>query len=840
MANTKVTGDLIASGTITAANLVSGTLDTLLNGYLTTNAYATESYVTTAVNNLIDAAPASLDTLNELAAALNDDANFATTVTDSIATKLPLAGGNITGNLSVDTNVLFVDTANDRVGIGTSSPNNLTHIFGGSDSQENILLKVQSNGVSDAGSLSTSILIANSTAGTSIHGAKISAIRTGTGTEDLAFYNFNVSMQERMRIDSSGNMGIGTSTPQSKLHLTGAITISDVGAADNTTLIQFTESSNYDQFAIKGDFVGTAGENKLKFTTDLGGGDILTMKGNGNVGIGSTTPQSRLHVAKASVTPKYVDAFSTIVIEDIEARLQLVASDGGSNAAAITLSNEANHWTIHHRGPSAGNYLGIGYVNTTDGSDIVSAAMNNLVPLAINTSGNVGVGTTSPSTLLQVGDIDSQSGNATLTVRRNGSGIEFGHNNRTSGYYGTIGAMANEGTPYIAFSADNDNSQNTFTTRGFKGNVIKSTTAGDLTFNQLTNANASGQSLTERMRITSGGAIGIGTTNPQYSMHFSSIGSVKIMLESDTDNFDESHNAGIIYSQDGGLVIGRTGFQDSTNSMEVWNTLGPVVFGAADVERMHISPDFGLISNNTTASDAGSKIFMDALNVDCGLMPVPAGGTLYLYNRSSGVNRRVLLSSSTYFTGQHGNKPIDTDLKNNIEKYVGLIVSSVGTYHSVNPITEEVSTGKDAITISEALPEIKLTDKDQDKAVWGVVTNVKNDNYNTDGTVEKDNTTSWGDRLGEDVIRVNGLGEGAIWITNINGDIENGDYICSSIIPGYGRKQNDDLLHNYTVAKATMDCDFDLNNNGLYVCEEFEFEGLTYKRAFIGCTYHCS
>jgi hypothetical protein len=128
MANTKVTGDLIASGTITAANLVSGTLDGLLNTYLTTNTYATESYVTTAVSNLIDAAPASLDTLNELAAALNDDANFATTVTDSIATKLPLAGGNITGNLSVNTNALFVDAANNWVGIGTSSPSSLLNI----------------------------------------------------------------------------------------------------------------------------------------------------------------------------------------------------------------------------------------------------------------------------------------------------------------------------------------------------------------------------------------------------------------------------------------------------------------------------------------------------------------------------------------------------------------------------------------------------------------------------------------------------------------------------------------------------------------------------------------
>jgi len=230
---------------------------------------------------------------------------------------------------------------------------------------------------------------------------------------------------------------------------------------------------------------------------------------------------------------------------------------------------------------------------------------------------------------------------------------------------------------------------------------------------------------------------------------------------------------------------------------------------------------------------------LNDLNTGAGLIPTLSGSTFYFYGRSSSTNYRYTAAGSTYFTGQHGNKPIDMNLKTNIENYVGMIVSSVGTFYSVNPITQEIITGKDAIQISEALPEIKLTDKDEDKSVWGVVTNVKNDNYNTDGTIEIDNDAQFGDRLGENVIRVNGLGEGAIWVTNINGNIENGDYVCSSIIAGYGKKQNDDLLHNYSVAKSTMDCDFDLNNEGLYLCEEFEFNGETYKKAFIGCTYHC-
>ena len=61
--------------------------------------YATETYVGQQIDALIDSSPGTLDTLNELAAALGDDPNFATTITASIATKLPLAGGVMSGNI---------------------------------------------------------------------------------------------------------------------------------------------------------------------------------------------------------------------------------------------------------------------------------------------------------------------------------------------------------------------------------------------------------------------------------------------------------------------------------------------------------------------------------------------------------------------------------------------------------------------------------------------------------------------------------------------------------------------------------------------------------------------
>jgi hypothetical protein len=86
------------------AQLISGTtIDSHIAihaGNLAAHNIATTSYVTTQINNLIDGAPGALDTLNELAAALGDNANFATAVTDSIAGKVSKAGDAITGKIT--------------------------------------------------------------------------------------------------------------------------------------------------------------------------------------------------------------------------------------------------------------------------------------------------------------------------------------------------------------------------------------------------------------------------------------------------------------------------------------------------------------------------------------------------------------------------------------------------------------------------------------------------------------------------------------------------------------------------------------------------------------------
>lgn len=91
--------------------------DTRVGSYLTTNSYATESYVDTAVNNLIGGAPAALDTLNELAEALNDDENFyasiAPTARSSISASGDLSYNSSTGvmNFSLPANTATTDDA---------------------------------------------------------------------------------------------------------------------------------------------------------------------------------------------------------------------------------------------------------------------------------------------------------------------------------------------------------------------------------------------------------------------------------------------------------------------------------------------------------------------------------------------------------------------------------------------------------------------------------------------------------------------------------------------------------------------------------------------------------
>ncbi len=152
--------------------------------------------------------------------------------------------------------------------------------------------------------------------------------------------------------------------------------------------------------------------------------------------------------------------------------------------------------------------------------------------------------------------------------------------------------------------------------------------------------------------------------------------------------------------------------------------------------------------------------------------------------------------------------------------YVGRIVISTGkikTHVPSNPGEWETKENKEGIFIEDAHPVIELSRTKKDKRVFGVLGEPKLNNSTPKRLI------------------VNSVGEGGLWVCNSNGNIENGDYIASSDYIGYGGKQDDDLLHNYSVAKATIDYIFELDSP-YYNCIELN-DGI--RAAFIAVTYHC-
>lgn len=174
------------------------------------------------------------------------------------------------------------------------------------------------------------------------------------------------------------------------------------------------------------------------------------------------------------------------------------------------------------------------------------------------------------------------------------------------------------------------------------------------------------------------------------------------------------------------------------------------------------------------------------------------------------------------FTGQHrciGNSGMTAA---QYGAMIGYIVRADGKYNNI-------SDNGTSASINESLPVIELSDSNNDKRVYGVISSHEDNNREyQQGTF----VTVYDIPENDERVIINSLGEGGIWVTNLNGNLENGDYITTSTAAGLGQKQDDDVLHSYTVAKITQDCDFSAGT-------EFEHSGQTYKKQFVGCTYHC-
>jgi len=179
-------------------------------------------------------------------------------------------------------------------------------------------------------------------------------------------------------------------------------------------------------------------------------------------------------------------------------------------------------------------------------------------------------------------------------------------------------------------------------------------------------------------------------------------------------------------------------------------------------------------------------------------------------------------STTSYsFTASHRCFSQQNDLYD--DSKLGLIVVSSGKYDSLY---------SDEIELDNAVPIVELSTKRKMKNVLGVIGQYEREGEQREGM-------NFGfvkvDDKDKNRLYVQGIGEGAVWVANTNGDLENGDYIQTSTIAGYGEKQDDDVLHNYTIGKVTMDVNFNNLPSG-FKTRTLDDGNLA---VLVGCIYYC-
>jgi hypothetical protein len=262
-----------------------------------------------------------------------------------------LAATNLKHESSASNNIVLDSSGN--VGIGTSSPAGKLDILTGTyrgyfDDAAGSLFRL--NGVNAANSAYGPM---------SLNGSVLT---------------FQTSASERVRIDSSGNVGIGTSSPGAKLEVVGNIKIGGyniIGGANNSSVGMFAGTA----FNTGGASIVTRGisngynDGGIEFYTGSGatGSERMRINSSGNVGIGTSSPGAKLAVQ--------------------------------NDRAATALSQV---WSVYN-GASFENDVTLAYTGSVTNfgnfqSNPLAFLTNNTERMRINSSGNVGIGTSSPST----------------------------------------------------------------------------------------------------------------------------------------------------------------------------------------------------------------------------------------------------------------------------------------------------------------------------------------------------------------------------------------------------------------------------------------------------------
>ena len=380
-----------------------------------------------------------------------------------------------------------------NVGIGTSAPAQKLHVSSSEttayaassasliqpDGGSNLL--IQNTGESGFASLRFAALNASNAVGyfgfnnntANVGGSFIFGQRTGES-----------SYAEQMRITDTGNVGIGTSSPAYKLQInaSGGNGLSLLGDVDNESSVLFGDSGS----AAIGRLTYSNIDDSMRIFTN--GTEKVRITSAGNVGIGTSSPTQKLTVNGNAA----VGGQQAFWLRDDDG----FTANGGRRAWAITA-----------------NYNAFGTFSIYGASALDSDPLAGTAFLNITSAGNVGIGTTSPASILAV---SAASPTITLTATTTTATTIGNKNNRlllladstTVGNGGEVvfGTGDTSTGRWAAISGNITTNSGT----GSAGSIIFATKAADVD-----------TSLTERLRITSAGNVGIGTSTPVSALQVS-------------------------------------------------------------------------------------------------------------------------------------------------------------------------------------------------------------------------------------------------------------------------------------------------------------------------------